>query len=228
MRMDRFTFYNNTRAIVELQNEEQAEKAIELSESNETLGKQVFVTQLRPSHEWGIPNNQFEDELDCKVLNNDVGIDAALQPVLEGRRLLFSVRPPGWADLKAPIKIRNNFNRDVMVRTLEPFGLEAVSRISPNWGDKKQSPRYMCLVDMKTKQAADEAVRKLHDTTVQGLNIWLVQSMMPPWKAYQIGKVDKGKLTMLQEKGLAPPPEEIDEERYSKPFVRKGPRGARG
>jgi RNA recognition motif-containing protein len=224
--MDRFTFYNNCNAFVELANEEQAERAVQLLESNESLGKQVYVKRLGPEYKWGLDNGKMY-KLGHTVLINDAGLEAAIQPILDGRRLVFSVLPPAWADLDAPISTRNDINRDILVRTLEPFGLESHSPISPNWGDKKQTPRYLCFVDMKTKQGADEAIRKLHGTTVQGLKVGLEQSKMAPWKAYQLGKADKTRLELLQEKGLAPPPEEIDEEQYSQPFVRKSPRGAR-
>jgi hypothetical protein len=222
LRLDRFTFNHDRKAAIELESAEQAQKAIELLHNHEPniKGAKIYVVPLKSEYEWEIPTHASSRGT-AKVDSSDAGLEAAIQPIIDGRRLMFSVLPPGWADLKARVNVRNEANRDVIKRTLEPYGIEVVGRASTNWGDKSQTPRFLAFVDMKTKQGADEAIRKVNDTVVQGLPVALQLSQMPAWKAYRLGQVDKERLAMLQEKGLAPPPEEIDEERYSQPFHKK-------
>jgi hypothetical protein len=221
--LDRFTFYNNRSAFIELKSEEHAKKAMALLDGTEAMGvSELHVRPVRPEFGWGVTRGGFNDSMGWIVPFDQTGITTAVQPIVEGRRFVFQVKPPGWAKLDAPIKVRNDYNRDVVKRTLAPFGeIEALGRVAPNWGDLKQTPRFLCYVDMKTKQAADQAVSALHDTDVEGYRVGLRAQTMSPWKAYQLGQVDKEKLNLLQEKGLAPPPEEIDEERYAMPFVQK-------
>ncbi|KAF2690631.1 hypothetical protein K458DRAFT_382194 [Lentithecium fluviatile CBS 122367] len=219
MRMSRFNFYNDRFAFVELANEEQARKAAELLNEKELLGEQVIVKQLHPEYVWG--SDKYQGKYEQKLIMDDAGITTALQPIIDNRRLVFKVTPPAWADLAAKILDRNAANLEVVKSTLEPFDVESIGQVSPNWGDKGSAPRYLCFVDFKTKEAADEAIRTLSGTMVQGREISLEPHEMPPWKAFQLGKVDKEKLKLLQEKGLAPAPDQIDEERFSKTFVRK-------
>lgn len=226
LRIDRFTFFNDRHAFIELTSEEQAQKAVDLLNENKKLGTKVYVRPLRPDYAWNTHGSK-KDDVGYLVITNEAGLTAATQPILDGRRLVFSVKPPAWADLDAPIGTRNEANREIVKRTLAPFGLESLGRISPNWGDMKQTPRFLCFADMKTKQGAEEAISTLHDTDLQGLKIWLTQHKLAPWRAYQLGVADKEKLKLLQEEGFAPPPEEIDEERYSTPFVQKPPKGQR-
>lgn len=202
MTMDRFTFRNDCFAAVELGEEQQAREAVRKFHESEFMGGPIYVSPLRQDFKWHDDNKFYL--LDRRVYWNDAGISKAVQPIINRRRVHLSVKTPGWGDLKTPISERSATTREILKRTLSQFGLESISRISVNWGDKKSEPRYLCLLDFETKDGAENAISALHDTVIDDRKVWLTPSELAPWVAYQLGRVNKEILSKLQEMELAP------------------------
>lgn len=198
--LDRFTFHNDTRCFVELATEEQAQKAIEVLNGTELLHRSIIVAPMKDDFVWGKSpenrrNNSFFDVV-------EVSPSEALKPLLEERRLMFSVQPPGWGS-RTVGSGHNDIAKSHIEKHLSPFGISSFGRMAPFYGDLKEKPRMLCFIDFETKSGADQAVEAFDDKEMEGRKVRLQQCKLAPWRAHQIGKVDKALLSQLQEKGLA-------------------------
>ncbi|EAT87282.2 hypothetical protein SNOG_04891 [Parastagonospora nodorum SN15] len=199
-RLDRFTFQNDTRCFIELATEEQAQKAIEALNGIEFMHKSIVVAPMKDGFVWAKKPESSHDSYFFDV--NEVSPSEALKPLLEERRLMFSVQPPGWGP-KIGGSGHNDIARHHMERHLGQFGITCFSKLAPFYGDLKQRPRMLCFIDFETKSGADQAVRAFDDKEMEGCKVRLQPCKLAPWRAHQVGKVDKALLSQLQEKGLA-------------------------
>lgn len=199
--LNRFTFGPTNFAVIELSDEQQASRAVDEIKLKKILNKPIHLQHLRS--DWEFRHRDFSPMFLFNSRNPDLSL--AINPLLENRRVIFKVKAPGWAPLNAKVKARNQQNSDHVVRLLSKYGLEAVSDMGVNWGNISYRPKYLCLVDFSTKEGAEEAIRALHGTEHEGLEIGLKLSKLSPWKAHQIGQWDAKLLSQLKESGLTPP-----------------------
>jgi hypothetical protein len=202
LRLDRFTFHNDKRCFIELASEEQAKKAIEILHDTEFMHNNIVVLPLKEDFVWGSGKDKVNGHLSRFFHENETSPSEALKPLLEGRRMLFSVQPPGWVETHSSIG-HNKYATKVIEDHLGKYGIEAIGGLQPFYGDMKPHPRMLCFLDFTTKSGADQAVQAVHDTDIEGRKVWLRPSVLAPWRAHQIGKVDQALLAQLQEKGLA-------------------------
>ncbi|KAF1960045.1 hypothetical protein CC80DRAFT_438498 [Byssothecium circinans] len=217
MRMNRFNYFSDVLGFAELASPEQAQEAISKLSNSTALDSQspIFVDNVNPYFSWD-PTTLATDFSYWESYDSD-GVSRAMAPLLEQRRVAFGVVPPGWAQLDQKIRRRNAQNRHVVIRALSEYGVESVGSAAVNWGDLRQKPRFLCHVDFATKEGAEQAVRDLHEKTVEGRTVGLRRSEVSLSTAYRIGQLDRGVLKQLQEMRVAPA--EVDDEMLSKPFV---------
>jgi RNA recognition motif-containing protein len=202
MKIDRFTFHNDSRCYIELASEEEARKAIELLHDTEFMHRTIRVTPVKEDFVWGTEGKREDGRRSRFLIANARGPSEALKPLFEGRRMMFSVQPPGWTAEDSSISL-NKFGASVIEEHLGKYGIEAIGSLQPFFGDKGSHPRMLCLMDFTTKSGADQAVQAVHETDIKGRKVWLRPSVQAPWRAHQVGKVDAGLLAELQAKGLA-------------------------
>jgi RNA recognition motif-containing protein len=203
LRLDRFSFQNDKRCFIEFASEEQAQKAIDTLHGAEFMDNKLVVLPLKEDFVWGDVRDQDSGRNSRYFYDQDANASEALKPLLEGRRMLFSVQPPGWLDASSSVG-HNKFAKQVIEENFGKYGVEAIGGLQPFHGDMKPQPRMLCFIDFTTKRGADQAVEAVHDTDIHGRRVWLQQSILAPWRAHQIGKVDQELLAQLQEQGLAP------------------------
>jgi RNA recognition motif-containing protein len=203
LRLDRFTFQNDHRCFIEFASEEQAQKAIETLNGVEFMDNKLVVKPMREDFVWKRPVPEDGGGYDGRHFY-DQGANAseALKPLLEGRRMLFSVQPPGWEEQDSSVR-HNKFAKQVIDERFGKYGIEAISSLAPFFGDMKPHPRMLCFLDFTTKEGAQQAAEAIHETEIHGRKVWLKPSILAPWRAHQIGKVVPALLAELQEKGIA-------------------------
>ena len=218
MRIDRFTFHNDTMCFVELGSEEEAAKAVERLNGTELQGKKIVVKPLKADFQWGPEGERsslpwgthlFYDEAD--------GANEALKPLAEGRRFMLRVATPGWTTDSVSNQKKNAIR--IIQQTFDKYGVEKISQIHPFYGDIKFNPRLLCFMDFKTKEGADEAVRQHHDTDIEGRKTWLTPCIPSPYRTHHIAKVAPKLATDLQEQGILP--EKSREDRFVNPLPEK-------
>jgi RNA recognition motif-containing protein len=201
MRLDRFTFHNDTMCFVELGSKEEAAKAVERLNGTELQGKKIVVQPLKAEFQWGPQgernsspwgNHLFYDEGD--------GASKALRPLAEGRRFMLRVATPGWTADNVSNQKKDAIR--IIQQTFDKYGVEKVSQIHPFYGDKKKNPRLLCFMDFKTKEGADEAVRNHHDTDIEGRKTWLTPCSPTSYRAHHMAKVAPQLAIDLQEQGI--------------------------
>lgn len=222
MNIDRFRFQGDTFASVELANEEQVQKAMDQLNGNKSLGHEVFLRPLNPEFDWNI-SPAGKHKYPFFVREDKSGIRQAVMPIIEGRRVRISVKYPAWGNKGDSPAKRRDTDLKVLERTFDTFGIQSISRLAPQFGDKTFNPKFFCHIDFNTKQGAVEAIQTMHNKEVEGVLIWARLSEVDEAKAYQIGRLDKSLLAELQEKGLAPADSEIHEDWVSK-TAKKDPR----
>lgn len=217
MAIDRFRYEGDTFASVELASEQQAQRAVEELNGNASMGNQVYLRMLSPEFEWDnfLSGDRYEHTY--LVREDKSGIRQAVMPLLEGRRVRISVKYPAWGAKGDTPAQRRNTDLEVLKHSFDRFGIESISRLVHQYGDISFDPKFFCHIDFTTKKGADEAIQALHDTEVEGVLVWVRSSGIDATKAFQIGRLEKGLLTELQEKGLAPPDAEIHKDWVSKP-----------
>lgn len=223
LKFDRFTFQNDTLCFVELGSEQQASEAIQKLTGVELLNKELAAKPLKQDFVWSNVSGYqplvgrsryFEDE--------GTGARDAVKPILEGRRYLLSVETPGWGAGNKSLRGGNETAMKVIEKYIGPYGIECVGALSPFYGDKKENPRLLTFLDFKTKEGATDAAKALHETEIEGRLTWLKVSELSPWRAYQIGKLDKTLLAELQEQGVAP--QEVYQDKFTTPLPEKSAR----
>lgn len=205
---------------MELGSEDQASEAVKHLNGSEFLNQTIIARPMKADFVWGpqsdVASRYFYEE--------GTGPQDAVRPLLEGRRRMLSVQTPGWGSQAMTISERNKVAVNIVEQYFGKYGIEIVGGIHPFYGDKKQNPRLLCFLDFKTKQGADQATAELHDTVIEGRKTWVQISEPAPWRAHQIGKVDKAVLAELQEKGLAP--QETYDDKFNTPTAEKSAKKA--
>lgn len=92
--------------------------------------------------------------------------------------------------------------RDIIERSIGPFGVEAIGALNPAWRHLKRDRSLLAHIDFASKEGADKAVEALNGKEIEGRHIWLEPYVGSPRNAKQIGNVDQGILAQLQEGGL--------------------------
>jgi RNA recognition motif-containing protein len=200
LRLDRFTFFNDKRFFVEFASEEQAQMALETLDGVEFMDKKLSVKPLKKDFVWGRVTHPDSGRSSRFFYEHDAA--EGLKPLLEGRRMIFSVQPPGWLEDDSSVR-HNKFALEVIEEYLGKYGVEAIGGMSPFFGDMKPHPRMLCLLDFTTTRGAEQAVEAIHETEIHGRKVWLQSSVASSWRAHQIGKVAPALLAELQEKGNA-------------------------
>jgi RNA recognition motif-containing protein len=204
MRLDRFTLKNSRRCFIELGSEQQAKMAVNELNNAQLLDEEIIVKPLKDDFVWGFVSEKSNDLGESRYFDqNTKTVSEAVKPLLESRRMMLSVQTPGWGEKHSTVG-HNKIAWDIIERYLGEYGIEAVGDLQPFFGDMQLVPRMLCFVDFKTKAGADQAVQAIHDTEIEGRKVWLKESVLAPWRAHHIGKVDPSVLATLQEKGLAP------------------------
>lgn len=221
--MDRFTFQNDTMCFVELGSEEQVTEAVQSLNDSAFQTKTIIAKPLRKDFIWGPASAQTDASSGLRYFYDD-GNNAheAVKPLIEGRRMMLSVQTPGWGAQDIKVGPRNKVAEEIINQYFGKFGIEAIGGLRPFYGDKKENPRLLCFLDFKTRKGADQAVAAYHDTEIEGRRTWLKPSDPAPWRAHQIGKVDKALLAELQDKGLLP--RETYEDKFVNPVTEKRPK----
>jgi RNA recognition motif-containing protein len=215
MMIDRFRYENNTHASVQLANEQQAQKAVQALHGSKGLGGEIVVRAMDPEHTWDYARNSPKP-YSFLVPEDHAGLRSAVDPIIEGRRVRVSVKNPAWGKKEDSPAQRHNTDIKAIERMYSPFGIEAISRTSPQYGQKSFEPKYFCHIDFATKKGADEAIQATNDTEFEGVPIKARLTQVDPAKAYQIGRIERALLVELQEKNLAPADSEIDADLVSK------------
>ncbi|KAF1849648.1 uncharacterized protein K460DRAFT_298271 [Cucurbitaria berberidis CBS 394.84] len=205
LRLDRFTFQNDTMCFVELGSENQVSEAVQTLNGSVFLNKKVVVRPAKEDFTFGHQRNLTNMVGGSRYFYQE-GTSAyeAGRPLIEGRRMMLCVQTPGWGAKDMVVSTRNKNAMSIIDQYFGKYGIETLGALHNFYGDKKENPRLLCFLDFKTKEGADQAVAELHDTEIEGRRTWLKISEPAPWRAHQIGKVDEALLTELQEKGLAP------------------------
>lgn len=211
--MDRFRFRGSPFAQVQLANQKQAEKAIEVLQATDALGPRIFLRGMRPDYDWKHPEHITGASY---VDRDEAGARSAIQPLIDGRRVRISVQAPAWGAKKDTPKQNAVKSIAVLQRVFNEFGVEAISTPAPQFGNKTFHPKFYCHMDFTTREGAEAAMKAVHDTEVDGKRIWAVPSEVDAAKAYQIGRISKALLKELQENGLAPPDSDINEKVVSR------------
>ena len=107
----------------------------------------------------------------------------------------------------------------IIQETFEEYGIDNVGDIHPFYGDLKTEPRLLCYMDFKTKEGADEAVRKHHDTEIGGRRTWLTPSTPNAYRTHHFAKVAPKIVAELQEQGILP--KETREDLFVNPLPEK-------
>jgi RNA recognition motif-containing protein len=204
--LDRFTLYNDTFYFAELANEEQAKDAVQKLDQSTTLIEDhpIYLRTLDPKFIWKSSHNKYSRW----IYHEGSAISKAVLPLKEGRRVQVRVRTPGWKpafDAKPSnlAKMRMNYGQDLVAKSFDRFGIEAIGSPAHNDGRMLPEPKFFCQIDFKTKEGAEEAVRAMHNTEIEGKLIWVTKSELNEVRSRQIGRVDMGVLKELQGLGLA-------------------------
>ncbi|OAL47100.1 hypothetical protein IQ07DRAFT_589976 [Pyrenochaeta sp. DS3sAY3a] len=204
IRLDKFTFHNDTMCFVELGSEQQAADAVESLNNSQFQASTIIAKILKPDFVWGPLTARQTGAASRYFFDEGNGAEEAVRPLLEGRRKMLSVQTPGWGDPKGTVSEANATAIEIIHNTFDKYGLECVGSLRPFYGDKKSKPRMLCHLDFKTIEGAEKAVRDLDDTEIAHRRTWVKNSEPSAWRAHQIGKVNPALLTQLQEAKIAP------------------------
>jgi RNA recognition motif-containing protein len=217
MRFNRFTFHNDTMAFSELGSEEEAAKAVDQLNNTELQGKKIVVKKMQPDFQWErtemskgpFGSRYFYDEAD--------NAEKALRPLAEGRRYMLRVQTPGWTVDVVSSQVKNAVR--IIQENFEGYGIENIGDIHPFYGDLKTEPRLLCYMDFKTKEGADEAVQKHHDTEIGGRRTWLTPCTPNSYRTHHMAKVAPKLVAEMQEQGILP--KETREDLFVNPLPEK-------
>ncbi|KAI2474789.1 hypothetical protein Ptr902_04717 [Pyrenophora tritici-repentis] len=222
MVIDRFNFCNNSFVFAELGSEEEAKRLVEQWGNLTSLHKYMGgVQHIKPDFVWSrLPSETREICPTSKprfFIPQGSTTRDALRPLEEGRRMMLSVKTPGWFP-KLRVGEAREKNFEVIGRLLSKHGIEAISGHAPFYGDMQQMPRLLCMMDFETKEGAEKASLEIHDTVVEGRLTWLRPAEPAPWRVHQYAKYDPEYVAELQEKGL------VTKETYEDKFVNPLPK----
>ncbi|KAL1797315.1 hypothetical protein ACET3X_003921 [Alternaria dauci] len=222
LRIDRFSFQNDTKCFVELGSEAEATKVTEeLNRATEEHPTMV-VKPLKADFDWKKVGQQKAKPFGPRYFY-DEGTAAydAIRPLLERRRIILSVMTPGWSP-NTRISVARSNAEAIIERYFGKYGIESISDISVFYGDKKIKPRMLCTIDFKTKEGAENAVNDHHETQIEGRLTQLTHSEPAAWRLHQIQKVAGPEaLKTLQESGVVPEGKEIYEDKFVNSLPKK-------
>ncbi|USP76695.1 hypothetical protein yc1106_03969 [Curvularia clavata] len=221
MRVDRFTFQNDTQCFVELGSPAEAKRAVDQLNKTEIHQKKIIAAPLKDDFRWGSVEDTSKLPFGSRYFFDEGNAaEEAIRPLTEGRRTLLSVQTPGWSP-KSPIRQSKDNALNIIGQNFGQYGIERVGDMSPFFGDKKTKPRMLCLIDFKTKEGAEQAIKEKHDTEINGLLVWLRHSEPSAWRQQQYWKTAPKPIEELQEKGV------LSKEMYEDKFVSPLPRKSR-
>jgi len=175
----------------------QAQKAVQELHKLAFLNEEIIVLPLKEDFVWGFQRALNGTSNSRFFYEHETSASDVFKPLLEGRRMLFTV---GRGEPNTPV---GEIVKGILEELTGKYDIEAVSAVSRFYDNKEEVPRMMCFLDFKTKSAADEAVRSIHDTEIQERRVLLQPSALSSSRSYHVGKVDQALLAELQEKGLA-------------------------
>jgi len=218
MRVDRFSFHNDTYCFLELGSQKEVDDAIKLLDKMILHGKSIVAQPLKPGFQWGLIEKNRAPYASRHFLAEGNAAEDALLPMVEGRRMLLSVQTPGWAADKATLGEAKAYSIEVIQQNFDKYGIERLSELSNFLGDKKANPRMLCMIDFTTKEGAERAAAEHHDTVIQDRLVWLKLCEPAPWRVHQFSKFAPKLVADLQEKGT------FTKDAYEDKFVNPRPK----
>ncbi|XP_014560857.1 hypothetical protein COCVIDRAFT_88443 [Bipolaris victoriae FI3] len=213
MRVDRFTFHNDTMCFVELGSPEEAQRAVKKLNQAKLQNKSIVVKPLKDDFYWGHQETTKHSPYGSRFFNDEGdAAQEALRPLAEGRRMVLSVKTPGWSPKSRITEARQNAIK-IIEENFGKYGVERVSDMSVFFGDKKENPRLLGWIDFKTKEGAEQAAVEKHNTEINGRLVWLQASNPSKWRVQQYSKSAPQLVQELQEKGT------VSKEMYEDKFV---------
>ena len=210
--VDRYHFMAERSALFELGSQEQVKKAV-MALHWYTLpngGRKLSVVPLDDTTVWH--DTAFRKESRVIVYHKNA-VSQSLQCLIEGRRYVFFVENPGWSfepsESDGP---RNTYKRNILRKTLEPFGVENTSNFLP-WRNpttgtvaKGVKAPNVASVDFITKADAERAVEALNHQIIRGCRVKLKPDVLGPPLAERIAKFDQSLLAHLEQHGVVVDP----------------------
>lgn len=198
-RIDRFTFNSDSFAFVELESQEQVQKAIKALDGQKFERRSIGVRPVSEQFYW---ETGFKKDNRMFVYDKETP-SQAIRGLVEGRRYRINVENPGWLATESEGKSHISKRRDILKKHLSPFGLEAIGAINPPWKqDRRTDSTFLTFVDFETEDGARRAVEALNDQAIEGRKVQLKPVDVLPKLVAQMGKVDKSLLAQLQQHGL--------------------------
>lgn len=201
---------------IELSSEEEARKAVKALHNTEFKNGHWKAVPVKGDFVWA--KSKSGEMASRNFIDEDSNASEALRPLIEGRRKLFRVQPPGWGQANSSSG-HNELARRFIRDHLSKFGIETISSMEPFFGDKLSHPRILCSIDFTTRDGADQATKYL-EPEIEGRKVELLPAKLAPWRAHHVGKVNAALLAELQEKGLAP--KETWEDKFENSDRKKG------
>ncbi|RAR12621.1 cytochrome P450 [Stemphylium lycopersici] len=217
MRVDRFSFQNDSYCFLELGSQKEVDDATKLLDKIVLHGKPIIAQPLKSDFQWGLIAKSQSPYGSRYFLDEGNAADDALLPLVEGRRMFLSVQTPGWAP-KSTVSGAKDYSIEVIQQNFDKYGIERLSDLSLFHGDKKANPRMLCMVDFTTKDGAERAAAEHHDTVIQDRLVWLRPCEPAPWRVHQFSKFAPKLVADLQEKGT------FTKEAYEDKFVNPRPK----
>lgn len=213
MRVDRFTFQNDTMCFVELGSSEEVQRAIKKLNQAKLQNKSIVVQPLKEDFHWGHLKTSKNSPYGSRYFNDEGdAAQEALRPLAEGRRMILSVKTPGWSPNAKISEARQNA-MEIIEENFGEYGIESLSDMSVFFGDKKENPRLLGWIDFKTKEGAEQAAAEKHNTEINGCLVWLRASSPSKWRVQQYSKSAPQLVQEMQEKGT------VSNEMYEDKFV---------
>ncbi|KAJ6273551.1 benzoate 4-monooxygenase cytochrome p450 [Bipolaris maydis] len=219
MRVDRFTFHNDTMCFVELGSPEEVQRAIKKLDQAKLQNKSIVVQPLKADFQWGHLKTSKNSPYVSRFFNDEGdAAQEALRPLAEGRRMMLSVKTPGWSPNAKVSEARNNAAK-IIEENFGKYGVESLSDMAVFFGDKKQNPRLLGWIDFKTKEGAEQAAAEKHNTEINGRLVWLQAANPSKWRVEQYSKSAPQLVQEMQEKGTVS--KEMDEDKFVTPLPKK-------
>ncbi|KAH7389450.1 hypothetical protein DE146DRAFT_680304 [Phaeosphaeria sp. MPI-PUGE-AT-0046c] len=215
--VDRFTFHNNGLCFVELSSEEEAQKALKALHGTGLKDSNIKAIPVKEDFVWG---GQTKSRGGSRFfIDEGENASEALRPLIEGRRKMLCVQPPGWLSENSSVG-HNQKARQVVQDHFGKYGIETIGKLEPFFGDKLSHVRMLGFIDFATKDGADRVVKDFENTEIEGRKVCFREVVMAPWRAHQVGKVNAALLAKLQQKGLAS--KETYEDKFDNSDQKKG------
>lgn len=126
----------------------------------------------------------------------------AIQPLLQGRRIVLQVEGSGWQSQEGSGKSVNVTRREIIEKHIGPFGIEVIGSLNPIWRQKGRDRTFLANIDFASKEGAEQAIKAFHGKEVEGKRVYLIPSTLNSTRAKQMGDVDQGVLEQVRDRGL--------------------------